>query len=908
MNFRILLILLVVFFTFRPFSSWATHNRAGEITYIHVSGLTYQLTITTFAAFGGSQPDRDDLDLEIYSFNSITNTWTTVTKLTVNRTSKVDVSSNGQNTYRNKYVTNYTFPGQGTYKLGMRDPNRNDGVLNIPNSVNVEFYIETQMQINFQFGINNSPVLLLEPLDVAALNRLFVHNPAAYDPDDDSLVFSLIPCQDKISSPIPGYVYPNNVSGCAGGTFTINGKTGEIRWNVPLCLGEYNVAILIEEYRRIPPRTNRIRIAYTIRDMQILVVPSTNNPPVIQPIQDTCVIAGSLIHKQIFATDIDPLQIVKLTAASEVFSLTSSPATFTASVDSNPARGTFHWNTECSHVRSIPYQVVFKAEDDAILPQNKPIPSLVDLRTYIIRVIAPPVTNLQVVSQFGKNQLSWDIHPCTNASGYRIYRRQGCDTWSPGVCETGVPSSLGYTLVATLPSRTTLTYTDDNGGAGFNFGNTYAYHVVAYFEETVPGTSTTFIASESIASNKQCITIKRDIPVITNVSVTVTDSITGQMLLRWRRPDTTGAKLPSGVIHYKIYQSTGLTTTTYAQIGTNTGGIADTTFTVTNIDTKNSAFNYRIEYIVFNTSQPEVKVATSVAASSPRLSGTPLHRAASLSWAFNTPWTEDTFYVYRSVNFTGPYTLVTTTNTTTYTDTGLQPRKPYFYYITTSGAYYFTTEIARPLLNNSQILRVVPKDTVPPCPTTLLGNLDCATQTYSFNWTLPNNIPCGEEDDNEKFNLYFKRYLDSPYQKIATFTRNQLSTQTTFADLGLTGCYYVTVVDSSGNESKASNEVCFDNPCMELEFPNIITPGNGDEKNEVFKPKRYKFVDGVDMCIYNRWGVEVRRSSDISNFWDGKINGMESPESVYYFIATATIQRLKGVEKRKIIGNLTILR
>lgn len=908
MKFRFLAILLVICSIFYPFFSFATHNRAGEITYVHLSGLTYQLTITTFAAFGGSQPDRNELDLEIYSYNSITNTWSLVTTLTINRTSKVDVSNNGQNTYKNKYTTSYTFPGQGTYKLGMRDPNRNAGVLNIPNSVNVEFYIETQIDVNFQFGINNSPVLLLDPLDVAALNRLFVHNPAAYDPDGDSLVFSLIPCQDRINSPIAGYVFPNNTSGCSGGTFTINSQTGEIRWNVPLCTGEFNIAILIEEYRIIPPRTTRIRIGYAIRDMQILVIPSVNNPPVISAIQDTCVIAGSPIHKTIYATDIDASQIVNLTAASEVFTLSTSPATFTSSVDSNPARGTFHWNTDCSHIRINPYQVVFKAEDDAVIPSNKPSPTLVDLKTYLIQVIAPPVANLQVVSQFGKNILSWDIHPCTNAAGYRVYRREGCDTWAPGVCERGVPASLGYTLIATIPGRTNLTYTDDNGGAGFNFGNTYAYHVVAYFEETVPGTNTTFIASESIASNKQCITIKRDIPVITNVSVTVTDSINGEILLRWRRPDTSNAKLPSGTIHYKIYQSSGLSTTTYTLVGTNTGGIADTSFIVTNVNSKNTGFNYQIEHIVFNTSQPEVKVAMSTAASSPFLSGTPLHRAVSLYWDFNTPWTEDTFYVYRSTNFSGPYTFIATTTTPNYTDTGLQPRIPYFYYVTTSGAYYFTTEIKRPLLNNSQILRIVPKDTIPPCPATLLGNIDCATQTYSFTWNLPDNTPCGEGDDNQLFNLYFKRYLDSPYQKIATFTRNQLNTQTTFADLGLTGCYYVTVVDSSGNESKASNEVCFDNPCMELEFPNIITPTNKDEKNEVFKPKRYKFVDGVDMRIYNRWGVEVQRSSDVTNFWDGTINGMESPESVYYFIATATIQRLKGVEKRKIIGNLTLLR
>ena len=44
---------------------FATHNRGGEITYVHISGLTYEFTITTCTDVGSStQTDRDELYLD----------------------------------------------------------------------------------------------------------------------------------------------------------------------------------------------------------------------------------------------------------------------------------------------------------------------------------------------------------------------------------------------------------------------------------------------------------------------------------------------------------------------------------------------------------------------------------------------------------------------------------------------------------------------------------------------------------------------------------------------------------------------------------------------------------------------------------------------------------------------------
>ena len=108
----------------------ATHNRAGEITYKHISGYTYEFTIITYT-YQFSTVRRKDLSVS----------WGDGTSSTV---FLVDPPGHEliQNTdyLKNTYVATHTFPGAGVYEILMEDPNRNQGVNNIPNSVNVIFF------------------------------------------------------------------------------------------------------------------------------------------------------------------------------------------------------------------------------------------------------------------------------------------------------------------------------------------------------------------------------------------------------------------------------------------------------------------------------------------------------------------------------------------------------------------------------------------------------------------------------------------------------------------------------------------------------------------------------------------------------------------------------------------------
>ena len=49
-----------------PILTFGTHNRGGEITYTHISGFTYEFTITTCTDVGDdAQANRDELFIDM---------------------------------------------------------------------------------------------------------------------------------------------------------------------------------------------------------------------------------------------------------------------------------------------------------------------------------------------------------------------------------------------------------------------------------------------------------------------------------------------------------------------------------------------------------------------------------------------------------------------------------------------------------------------------------------------------------------------------------------------------------------------------------------------------------------------------------------------------------------------------
>lgn len=72
----------------------------------------------------------------------------------------------------------------------------------------------------------------------------------------------------------------------------------------------------------------------------------------------------------------------------------------------------------------------------------------------------------------------------------------------------------------------------------------------------------------------------------------------------------------------------------------------------------------------------------------------------------------------------------------------------------------------------------------------------------------------------------------------------------------------------------------------EIVVPNVFTP-NGDRVNDFFAVRGTN-ITSFECSVFNRWGKLVFKSSDISNPWDGKVNGSPADDGTYFYIIRAS--------------------
>lgn len=181
----------------------------------------------------------------------------------------------------------------------------------------------------------------------------------------------------------------------------------------------------------------------------------------------------------------------------------------------------------------------------------------------------------------------------------------------------------------------------------------------------------------------------------------------------------------------------------------------------------------------------------------------------------------------------------------------------------TYGAYYFLDDVA--------VERVCPEVTLGP------------DQTFCIGDTLFVGIPAG---------VCYTRFEWSNGDTVNT-TLNILDE----------GFYHITMWQDTcvfGDTLFADGQLC---PAV-LEESNVFTP-NGDGINDVFIPVSFTRIKSVEMKIYDRWGKLLYTTSNLQNGWDGKINGNNSPEGVYFYTIRFRGEDLK-FETRK--GSFTLLR
>lgn len=857
-------LLALLFFAWAVLVS-ATHNRAGEIIVCHVGGFEYEITIITHTKLS-APADRPELAINYGDSER----WDTIP-----RTPPIQDFAD-QDLRRSTYVTRHVYAGPGQFLLRIDDQNRNGGVINVPNSIAQSFSVQTLLVISPVTGGNCSARFLNSPIQDACLNQPWIHNPAAVDPDGDSLSYEPAVCLGLNGQPIQGYTFP-------GPNYSIHPTNGTIEWNAPSLAGEYNIAFIVREWRLV----NGIwrEVGYVTRDMQITVVPCNNQPPVITQERDTCVQAGTFLTFNVQASDPNAAQLVRLEALGQPFTLGTSPATFLEPSPGNPVNGVFNWNTSCAHVRLQPYQVVFNAVDNGMPVQ------LQDYETMNIRVVAPAPQNPSALASGPSIQLAWSPSPCTSASGYRIYRRSGFFGFVPDHCETGVPAYTGYTLIGHVNGLNNTSYLDDSG---LVIGNQYCYMVVAVFPD----------GAESYASEEFCAILDRQVPVITKVSVGVTDPTAGVDTVQWSNAYDLDTIARPGPYRFRLYRGTGFST---ANELIWTSGVhpflahPDTFLVVDGLNSLTQAYVYRVELIANADGEVPDPVGSSSVASSVLIGVEPDDEQLTISWAHNTPWINSNYDVFRSNGMM--WDLIGSSSTESYTDTGLTNGIEYCYRVVSTGAYS-DASIVSPLLNWSQEVCGIPEDRTPPCAPTVTIENDCETPLNTLAWNNPNET-CA--DDTRGYRIYFSDVAGGVFQLIATINGAEMTSFTHTDGSSVAGCYQVTAVDTVGNESAFIEPVCGDN-CPEYALPNVLTPNN-DRQNDFFVPFPYRGVRSIDLQVFNRWGQLVYQTEDPDIGWNGtyKETGEPLPDGVYYYTCLVNYVRLQGEMMEQLQGYVHIL-
>lgn len=830
--------LVCVLFLFSAINSWATHIKAGDITVEQISPtnfLSYRFTLTLFlnTLEAAEQPDAilvfGDGTSQLSSFSS-----------------SVDL---GNFTKKNTYQFTHTYNGVGFYKIGFTEENRNFNVLNISNSGNTRFHIQTAISIDPFLGVNNSPALSVPPIDFGAIDKIFKHNPGAYDIDGDSLSYKLLipkqgPNLDVIGYRDPADPYFEGTSSAGGpARLTLDPVTGDLVWDTPSdFIGGsprrfYNIAIMIEEWRF------GVRIGYVIRDMQIEILSTTNRPPILQLPKDTCIAAGTSLATQVSASDPDAFDVISLEAFGEPLAITPG-ASFTVvdNITSSPI-GNFNWNNiGCDRIREQAYQIIFKASDNPGGAEP-----LTDLQSWLIYVKGPKPSAPAIAVNGAQFDLSWGGYPCNLQVGnWLVYRKVCGNATLNDPCITGLDPSSGFSLIATLPASAT-SFSDAN----VNRGITYCYRLVAKFSGIGKG--------ESLPSDESCGILDLDIPIPAFVQVTNTDPVVGVARIHWYQPIGI-----SGPFTYLLERAPRNTPTEFTQIYQ---GI-DTFFVENNLNTTKD-WLYRVTHIESSTSSV--------------LFGPPfidlVSKQNSIELNITNPGTLglDSMYLYRSVNG-GPFVLSQTFYTPTeffkYTDQGLPACDTFCYYVVTFGAYcdarlpgvkeYRSAERCGNSLNGDK----------PSKPTLSLNGCQSYTDTTNLlAWSDVDDPSC---PNLAGYELWFSPHLEDPFSLIHTGT----DTSFLYENLQtLAGCYYVRAINLIGVPSDNSDTLCVDD-CVFYKLPNLITR-NGDKRNDLFSA--FPIPDGVknvEVRIYNQWGSLVYEDTETVNidWYPGQLS-----EGIYFY-------------------------
>jgi len=337
----------------------ATHLMGGEIVAQQISGSQYQIVMTVY---------RDTAGIPMQAtaqFDITDSAGTNVATLTTAYDSVLSGNTLPMYPYGVEvyfFIDTVTFVNSGTYTIGWSNCCRNGAIQNISTPLSQSMFLQTSVTV-FDSTSNSTPWFLVPASIFLPSNTPWQYNPLPFDPDGDSLFWSLSQPLKSLNTACPGYTLP---PGTVANPMTINPITGTITWTATM-LGNFVTSVLVEEFR------NGQKIGEIRRDMQFIVVQTSITSPIWNagnlPVDSLGNVYVNLIQNSSFSLSVSGYSpngsILYADAFGEPFFTSPNPAqwTSTGSGSNDTIEGNILWAPSTAQTRSTPYILALRLTD-----------------------------------------------------------------------------------------------------------------------------------------------------------------------------------------------------------------------------------------------------------------------------------------------------------------------------------------------------------------------------------------------------------------------------------------------------------------------------------------------------------------------------------------------------------------
>lgn len=363
---------LLLFLTVFSIPSGATHLGGAELTYTHLTGSQYKVQCAYYRdCFGIAVPPALTLRLSSAScavdlnFTMPNISHTEITPLCPYDSSTC-LGGNAAGIQKWIYEVDVNVPGQcPDWIFSVTDCCRNASITTLQSPAAFSLYVEARL--NNVLYDNSSPQFTNDPFMLTCMNDDFFYNNGMFDPDGDSLVYSLVcPYYDSNNCIpyLPGYSAQHPLS--SNPPITLDPFTGDYFMH-PIAPEIAVIAFQVQDYR------NGALIGSVTRDFQVSTRSCTNFNPTLTHMNGTSqqfvwVFPGDTVCFDVFTNDPNNVTDTLTLTWNQVI----PAATFVTAGNYHPT-GTFCWIPTLADVRSQPWMFTAMVRDDYCPIENEAI-------------------------------------------------------------------------------------------------------------------------------------------------------------------------------------------------------------------------------------------------------------------------------------------------------------------------------------------------------------------------------------------------------------------------------------------------------------------------------------------------------------------------------------------------------